>query len=611
MVDLKISKKRFKRKSLTSSIALRVFLVSFVVLVIPLCFHAFFTFKQEYNQKIRDLFISLNILGRSHSSLIETEMQFYKQVLDIVEEEINFSKEKGATVNAYLRKIAWITQTKDVFYLASEDSKLICKFSSADELLNKDVSFFQDILSKENFVFAPKKSLAPSIIYISNTIYEQNKPIGALLIGVPITEFISRLTLKEEVSYFIDLSLINSQNEVIHSSDKTLVGKLNLVPFKKTANSFWIEKDFDKRFAVKVPIKDTEFYLLFDIAKKHIVEMQKKDFIFKMLSLIFFFVVIGGSIAFAFITFLSKPLYNLFETMQKISEGKIDERFNKTGMGFEINILGEFFNSTMDSLIFHQKMAEEENLQKQKLQQELKIGHDIQLNMFPTSFLDLPKVEAAPGYLSAKEVSGDFYDLFLKEGGRDLFIAIADASGKGISACLYSLNIRSALRAFTTTFSNLEDIVVATNNLFIKDTKETGMFVTTWLALFDEKKNILHYTSCGHPGALLKKHDGSLIELQTEGMALGVEPIKKVEVKKVHLEENDLLVLYTDGVSEARNAKKEQFNVTRIIEFLNKSKNTLPSDVVDKLLKEIKAFTQNEPQSDDITVLAMRFLAKE
>jgi phosphoserine phosphatase RsbU/P len=610
MADLKITQKIFRRKNLTTSIALRIFFISFIVVILPLLFHSFLVYKKEYSQKIKDHFISLNILGNSHKSLMEEEIDFYKTILTIIEKDIDLATEKNSfTINDYLKKTAILVQSKEIFYLSSEDKSLTCKFSSSEEFLKKDFSFLSDIVSKENMVFEKRGFLSSDCLYISHRLYEKDKSSGVIIIGVPISSFIKSISLKEERPYHIDMSLINAKNEIVFSSDKTLVGKIDLLSIKKLDNSFWLNTKNENRFAVKVPIQEGIFFILFDIAEKHILSAQKADFFFKFLSLTFFVVILGGGVAIWVIGLISKPLYQLFETMQKISQGDTEARFVKSGLGFEINILGDFFNSTIDSLEFQQKKAVEEQSQKIELQHELKIGRDIQLNMFPSEVLEIGNLDIAQGHLSAKEVSGDFYDLFEKDD--KLFIAVADASGKGIGACLFSLSMRSSLRSFLTMSFNLEDIVKNANNLFLQDTKETGMFITAWLAIFDEKKNILYYTSCGHLGAILKKNDGKIIELQTEGIALGVEPTTKVEVKKIQLEEDDIVVIYTDGVTEALNLKKEHFGRARLMDIISKSSKDVSSDVlIKKLLEDIESFTKETSRSDDITVLVVKALPK-
>ena len=118
--------------------------------------------------------------------------------------------------------------------------------------------------------------------------------------------------------------------------------------------------------------------------------------------------------------------------------------------GFEINDLGEIFNEMLISMRSYMKRAEDEKAKREAIAQELKIGHEVQLQILPESMPYYPKSEIADYFISAKEVGGDFYDVFLQEAaeGQKLFFVIADVSGKGISACLYSLGVSSLIRGF-------------------------------------------------------------------------------------------------------------------------------------------------------------------
>jgi len=355
---------------------------------------------------------------------------------------------------------------------------------------------------------------------------------------------------------------------------------------------------------VKLPIPDTEFHLVLSSSSTLIREMYEREMLFRYLSLLVFIVLIGGLLVWIVTRRVAKPLRNLCTAMQRVQQGAIHIRYVPDRMGFEINELGKQFNETLDALLLQSQEAERERIAREKLREELRIGHEIQASLFPTHIPEIKELDIGAGYLPAREVGGDFYDLFLLENG-SLFLAIADTAGKGISACLYSLGLRSSLRSFAALSTDLSEIVLRANDLFWIDAKNTGMFVTLWAAIYDPKKRLLTYCNQGHVPAFLMR-DGRLQELTTAGIALGAQKLTALTTESITLHLHDLLFLYTDGVIEAHDPDQQLFGSKRLREFLSKAKKNAPGPIIDQLLEEIHLFAQGTAQHDDITALALR-----
>jgi sigma-B regulation protein RsbU (phosphoserine phosphatase) len=292
--------------------------------------------------------------------------------------------------------------------------------------------------------------------------------------------------------------------------------------------------------------------------------------------------------------------------MQRVQEGAIHVRYTPDWMGFEINALGRQFNETLDTLLLQMQEAEKERVAREKLREELRIGHEIQASLLPAHIPEIKELNIGAGYLPALEVSGDFYDLFLLENG-SLFLAMADTAGKGISGCLYSLGLRSALRSFAAVSTDLSEIVLRANDLFWVDVKNTGMFVTLWAGIYHPKTRLLTYCNQGHTPACLMRGD-HLQELTTPGIALGAQKFTAVMVESVTLQLQDLLFLYTDGVIEAHNSDQQLFGLPRLRALLSRTHAKAPSLIIDQLLEELRLFSGPVAQHDDITALAVRIL---
>jgi sigma-B regulation protein RsbU (phosphoserine phosphatase) len=184
-------------------------------------------------------------------------------------------------------------------------------------------------------------------------------------------------------------------------------------------------------------------------------------------------------------------------------------------------------------------------------------------------------------------------------------IVIADAAGKGISACLYSLMLRSMLRSCATE-DDLSTLICHANNLFCLDTGESGFFATAWVGIYNADTHLLQYASCGHHPAMLHRATGRIEELITKGIALGVTPLEKMETAEVLLHAGDTLLLYTDGVLEAHNPASTLFGKYRLHQLIEAHADGSAKQLVSQLLNEVSLFCEKTPQHDDITVLALK-----
>lgn len=182
-------------------------------------------------------------------------------------------------------------------------------------------------------------------------------------------------------------------------------------------------------------------------------------------------------------------------------------------------------------------------------------------------------------------------------------MVICDTAGKGIQACLFSLGLRSMIRSLASTTSDLAEIVVQANNLFWLDARDSGMFSTLWIGIYDPKKQSLTYCTQGHPPGLLV-HRGQVKELWTGGISLGAQKLETVPTAQVTLHGGDLLLLYTDGIVEAHDPNKKLFGKEKLSKFLVSHKGESPEKIADLLLKEVDHFCNGAMQHDDLTFIA-------
>lgn len=352
------------------------------------------------------------------------------------------------------------------------------------------------------------------------------------------------------------------------------------------------------------PIGETGLRIQLSVEKSQIQGLHQESYYFRFATLVFFVGILGGGAVYFFARRIAKPLKNLCKTMERVSEGATHVRYTPDRMGFEINALGIQFNETLDALLQNAQEAEKERLIRERLAGELRIGHEIQASLLPQHVPGLPGVDIATGYFSSKEVNGDFYDLLRLENGKVL-LAVCDTAGKGISACLFSLGLRSIIRSLASVTTDLADLVRRANDLYLVDAHDSSMFSTIWIGIYDPANRSLEYCSQGHPPAILIR-GRVLEELWTPGIALGAQKVDVIPTKEVMLEKGDLLVLYTDGIIEAHDPDNELFGKKRLHELLLRKHSATSQQIADKILENVQLFSQGAAQHDDMTLLIFR-----
>jgi sigma-B regulation protein RsbU (phosphoserine phosphatase) len=250
-----------------------------------------------------------------------------------------------------------------------------------------------------------------------------------------------------------------------------------------------------------------------------------------------------------------------------------------------------------------------EALEKQRLEEEqrrmdreLNLARDIQMNLVPSAPLRLGAWEVSGRVLPARQVGGDGYDYF-PLGEHGLALAIADVAGKGVPAALMMSNIQASLRAFCNGRGNILDAIRHVNQSVLR-TATVGKFVTLFYGEFDASSGLLRYTNAGHNYPLVRRRDGELIELRAGGLPLGIAELP-YEQGEVLLGPGDSLLLYSDGIPEAFDAFQREFGDQRLRQVWGAQGAARPAEVIDALITEVQAFRGAAHQSDDMTIVVL------
>ena len=249
-----------------------------------------------------------------------------------------------------------------------------------------------------------------------------------------------------------------------------------------------------------------------------------------------------------------------------------------------------------------------------RIESELNIATEIQKNMLPSTFPAFPQYKEFDIYASmtpAKEVGGDFYDMFLTDKSH-LAMVIADVSGKGVPAALIMMTARTLIKNTALNGYSVDEIFNKVNNLLCEGNKSYH-FVTAWLGILDLTTGKLEYVNAGHNPPLIYSKKKNIFEyLKTQpDLVLALMNNAKYQKHELILESGDKLYLYTDGVTEATNEKDELYEEERLLNYLNNHIDDEIEKNIKGILNDISDFVGNAKQSDDITMLEFLFKGKK
>ena len=247
-----------------------------------------------------------------------------------------------------------------------------------------------------------------------------------------------------------------------------------------------------------------------------------------------------------------------------------------------------------------------QQLAHEGVSRELALAGQIQANFLPDTLPHVPGWQLAAMLEPARETSGDFYDVIPLPSGR-LGILIADVADKGMGAALYMALSRTLIRTYAIEHETQPHLVLAeANNRILQDTR-AGLFVTVFYGVLDPSSGELRYSNAGHnPPYLVGAGDGNVIqELDRTGVPLGILGDGAWVEKVVHLAPGDVLLLYTDGITEAQNAQEAFFDEDRLREVVRANLGRSARDIQDKVIAQVDSFVGDAPQFDDITMMVV------
>ena len=289
---------------------------------------------------------------------------------------------------------------------------------------------------------------------------------------------------------------------------------------------------------------------------------------------------------------------------KRLAEGDLETRIEIPNED-ELGDLAGSFNAMATAV----RRGREEALASERLEQELQTARQIQERLLPHTMPDVPGFEIAATSIPSQQVGGDYFDFLETESGH-LGIAIADVSGKGISAALLMSNIQAGLRAQIITGGEVSEIALRMNNLLVRST-DTHMFATFFFGILDRTRAVFTSTNAGHNPPLLLRADGPIERLEAGGLILGFLSDQHYGQESVAIEPGDLLVLFTDGITEAAGPSPQGdssnlFGEERLIDILRANRSATAGGIQAAILQAISEHTAGLPQNDDITLVIIK-----
>ena len=263
--------------------------------------------------------------------------------------------------------------------------------------------------------------------------------------------------------------------------------------------------------------------------------------------------------------------------------------------------MGRQIGITIDNAMHHEDIVE-----KERLAEEMKLGREIQMNLLPRQTPSIRGLSVQGLMQPAKEIGGDYYDFITLSAKDQLAVVIGDVSGKGVAAGLLMAMAKTAIHTLSQDEASPKQILIRTNSIL---NQHIGgqKFMTMLYFRWDAATSKLSYSSAGHEHILIYRGNGKVESIQSGGFMLGMIPdiANFLEDRSITLNPKDKVVLYTDGVTEARNPQEDLFGLPRLTELVSQHGAEPAIELLASLKDEVYAYISTREQFDDITLVVM------
>ena len=244
------------------------------------------------------------------------------------------------------------------------------------------------------------------------------------------------------------------------------------------------------------------------------------------------------------------------------------------------------------------------------MKRDLQIAREIQTWLLPGAPPQIPGLAIAYATRPANTVAGDYYDVFPRPGRTNeenrVVLAVADVAGKSIPAAMLMATFQASLKTLSTAQVALPELASNMNRYACTNSQGGLRFTTAFLAEYDPVRRTLDYINAGHNNPILRRVSGQIERLDVGGLPFGIQPEVKYESATVTLAPGDWLIIFTDGLVEAENARQEEYGEPRLMSAIEAGKTFEPGELLKRLMAELDLFVGNPPQHDDVTCMLLK-----
>ncbi|GAB4333466.1 MAG: hypothetical protein Kow0037_11670 [Calditrichia bacterium] len=350
------------------------------------------------------------------------------------------------------------------------------------------------------------------------------------------------------------------------------------------------------------PLGYAQVWVLQNTIEKKISDARRSLFWLLVLLLL-----VGYTGAFVLITLIMDPFHKLANWVRQVGQGTVDEDELDIDADDELGEIAQAFNEMTSKF----RDAQTNLMEQQRMQRELQVAQEIQQMLLPDDFPNVNGYDITSYYQAAKEVGGDLFD-FVEVDDHTIGVCVADVSGKGVPGSMVMTMIRTALRLEARGNKNPAEVLSKVND-FVTDDIRRGMFVTAFYIILDSRERMISFASAGHnPMILYRGKTKETYYLNPPGFPVGItlpDPElfrNTIKADKIRLHPDDILIAYTDGITEAMNHKRELYGEERFLNAIRKYGHLDVVDFVQSLKEDITRFTGGYEQNDDITLVAVK-----
>ncbi|MDA8429223.1 MAG: SpoIIE family protein phosphatase [Geobacteraceae bacterium] len=304
-----------------------------------------------------------------------------------------------------------------------------------------------------------------------------------------------------------------------------------------------------------------------------------------------------------------EPALGVISVFSKSITGLFTEEF----ISLLASLAGQFAQAVtivheIDAREFERVQKEQALLQNARVMRDMEIAQQIQMSLLPAAPPEMAGIEIGGCCISAAHVGGDYYDFFLRD-EHTIDMLIADVSGHSVGAALIMSEVRTLLRAQVNSSHNASSILMSLNNQLYDDLTRAELFITMFYAKYNSATGKLSYANAGHNHPMIcRMGQDSCIELDAEGLIIGVKQSVVFEERVIELYKGDVLLFYTDGLTEASNSEGEMFQNSRVCSQLGSISHLPVKDIIDSFYNKVIEFTGSTTLQDDISIVVLKIL---